>query len=157
MASIDQYKHRLLGFINCPSDFDFVYCSSIRRIAIYELEEDIPPDEKDFDGRKGDILIGGGSGEAPTLRLSMPHCLMFFFKDWDGFNDYSEIFKTFWTPTKSFMLCNGFIKLGWNPDLKIEFWLAENVCGFLVKNLKMYKDYDKRNIKFEKKLFECAI
>ncbi len=158
MASIDQYKHRLLGFINCPSDFDFVHNSSTRQIAIYELGQEIPSDEKDFDGKTGDILIGGGSGEAPALRLSMPNCLRFFFDDnWDEFNGYDKLFKSYWTPTKAFKLCNGFIKIGWNPEKDIESWLAENVCGFLIRELKMQKDFDNENITFERQLFDKQI
>ncbi|MGJ8594121.1 MAG: hypothetical protein ACSHXF_16340 [Aquaticitalea sp.] len=154
MASIDQYQHRLLGFINCPSDYDFVHNNSTRQIAIYELGQDIPSDEKYFDGKTGDILIGGGSGEAPSLRLSIPICLKNILDDnWDGFNGYDKLYKSYWTPTKAFILCNGFIKIGWNPEREIESWLAENLCGFLIKHLKMYQDYDNDNSSFEKQLF----
>ena len=154
MATIDKYKHKLLGFINCPSDFDIVYNSPVREIAIYELEQDIPNDENDFDGKKGDILIGGGSGEVSVLRLSMPACIHFFFNDWDAFENYDELFKAFWQPTISFKLCNGFRKLGWNPDLDIEFWLAKHICAYLIKHLDMFSNFDSEQITYEKRLFD---
>lgn len=153
MASIDQYKHRLLGFANCPSDFDFVYRNSTRQIAIYELEQSIPSDEKDFDGKAGDILIGGGSGEAQALRISMPGCVKFFFTDWEEIEEYDEIFKSFWSPTTSFKFCNGYMKLGWNPEVEVEFWLAENVCGYLIKELEMYPNFNVGSVIVEKALF----
>ena len=61
MSRIDGYKHKLVGFINCDSDYDFVNNNPIRKIAIYQLNEDVPNSETDFDGKKGDIIIGGGS------------------------------------------------------------------------------------------------
>jgi hypothetical protein len=154
MATIDLYSHQFIGFINCPSDFDIIKNNTARKIAIYELEQDIPDDEKEFDGKSGDILIGGGRGEVPVLRLSIPNSFRFFFKDWDGFENLDEIFKSFWTATMSFKLCNGFLKTGWNPDLDIEFWLAENVCAFLVKHLKKYCEFDSVQLSFEKRLFD---
>jgi hypothetical protein len=142
MASIDQYKHRLLGFISCPSDFDFVYNSPTRDIAIYELLQDIPDDEKDFDGKIGDIIVGGGSGEAPALRISIPGSVDFFIRDKDeDFENQDELFKTFWTPTESYMLCDGFKKLGWDTKTPIEFWLAENICRTIINETSEFKRF----------------
>jgi hypothetical protein len=45
-------------------------------------------------------------------------------------------------------------ELQWNPDLDIEFWLAENVCAFLVKHLKKYSEFDSVHLSFEKRLFD---
>jgi|TARA_B110000114_G_C15046085_1_gene379241 hypothetical protein len=52
MATIDTYKYKLLDFFVCPSDFDIVYQNPTRKIAIYQLEQDIPTDEINFDGKK---------------------------------------------------------------------------------------------------------
>lgn len=143
MASIDQYKHRILGYINCPSTYDFVYNSSTREIYVYELLEDIPNNEIDFDGKIGDILVGGGSGEAAAMRITMPNCLDFFIKDKDvEFEHYDQLFKTFWSPTQSFKLCEGFKKIGWDINTPIEFWLTENICRTLVNEVDQFKDFN---------------
>lgn len=142
MSAIDQYKHRHLGFIECPSTFDFVYNSQTRKIAIYELMENIPIDEKDFDGKVGDIILGGGSGEAPAFRISIPETLDFFTKDyWDDFDTHEDLFKAFWTPTQSYKLCDGFSKIGWTTNSQIEFWLAENIGLLLIDKIEKYSTY----------------
>ncbi len=142
MSAIDQYKHRHLGFIECPSTFDFVYNSQTRKIAIYELLENIPIDEKDFDGKVGDIILGGGSGEAPAFRISIPETVYYFTKDdLDHFETHTDLFKAFWTPTEAYNYCEGFSKKGWTPNSPIELWLAENICLLLIDNVEMYLTY----------------
>lgn len=132
MSSIDQYRHRHLGFIDCPSRYDFVANNSTRKIAVYELLENVPLDEKDFNGKKGDIILGGGKGEAPAIRISIPEAFVFFTQEnqSDLVGDES-LFKAFWTPTASYIFCDGFSKLGWTPQTNIELWLAKNVCLML--------------------------
>jgi hypothetical protein len=143
MASIDQYKHKLLGRINCPSTYDFVYNSSTKDIGVYELLEDIPNSEDNFDGKIGDIIIGGGSGEAPALRITMPDCFDFFITDKDvDFQHHDELFKAFWTPTQSFKLCEGFKKIGWDINSPIEFWLTENICLTLINEVDKFKKFN---------------
>ena len=142
MSSIDKYKHKVLGFIKCPSTFDFVYSSTTREIAINELLENIPAGERDFDGKTGDIVLGGGSGEAPAFRISIPEAILFFSKDtWDQFEKYDDLFKTFWNPTQSYTLCDGFSKVGWDPNTPIEFWLTENVISLLHEKFNKYTDW----------------
>lgn len=142
MSAINQYNHRLLGFIECPSTFDFVYNSQTKKIAIYELLENIPIDEKDFDGKVGDIILGGGSGEAPAFRISIPETLYFFTKDnWDDFDTHEDLFKAFWTPTQSYKFCEGFLKIGWTTNSQIEFWLAENISLTLIDNIEKYSGF----------------
>lgn len=142
MSAIDQYQHRFLGSVHCPSDYDIVYNSPTREVCVYELLEDVPFGEKDFDGKKGDVLVGGGGGEVPALRMSMPKCLHFFVLDeFTGFENYDELFKIFWTPTQAFKLCNGFAKVGWNADRPIEFWLVENVCKVLVNEIDKFRPF----------------
>ncbi|WP_300603856.1 hypothetical protein [Niabella sp.] len=144
MASIDKYKHQHIGFIECPSDFDFVFNNDIRRIAIYELEEDIPEDEIDFYGKTGDILLGGGSGEVPAFRIAIPEAIFFFGEsEDDDFIDYDDLFRDFWTPTASYILCGGFAKMGWTPDRPIELWLTEQICMLLTEHVPKYARYKK--------------
>lgn len=104
MASIDQYKHRLLGFIECPSSFEFIYLNATREIPVYHLLENIPTSEIDFDGKLGDILLGGGTGEAPAMRISIQKFLrLFLLNEEVDFDHWDELYKTFWTPTESFI------------------------------------------------------
>ncbi|QNN40468.1 hypothetical protein [Pedobacter roseus] len=147
MSGIDIYKHKLLGFIECPSTNSFVDSNEgTRRIGVYQLLENIPPDEKYFDGRIGDILLGAGNGEAPAFRISNPIAFQFFtlneaeFYDLE-FDNLTDIFKAFWSPTKSYILCEGFLKLGWTVETDIEMWLAENVCKLLISTVDDYSIY----------------
>lgn len=154
MSSIDTYKHNHLGFIECPSTYNIINFSKATtntRIAIYELLEDIPKDEKDFDGKAGDILVGGGSGEAPALRISNPIAFRFSTYNEDKFSELEfdnleEIFKSFWTPTQSYILGEGFSKLGWTPDEDLEMWLTENICKLLISTINKFTIYKDNKI-----------
>lgn len=147
MASIDQYKHRLLGFIECPSTADVVYLNPVREIPLYQLLEDIPKAETDFDGRQGDILFGGGSGEAPSMRISIEKCLRLFMLDETvDFDHWDELFKAFWTPTESFIYGEGFSKVGWTTDKQLEIWLTENICKILSHEFEEFKKYKMNDI-----------
>lgn len=142
MSAIDQYRHMLLGFIHCPSKHDFVYNNPTREIPIYELLENIPKNEQSFDGKKGDIILGGGKGEAQAMRISIPESLYFFTtEDWNNIEDNNSLFKTFWTPTQSYILCEGFFTLGWTVTIPIEFWLAENLCSLLIHNFDKFSSF----------------
>jgi hypothetical protein len=142
MSAIDSYKHKHLGFIECPSTFDIVYSNPTRKVGIYELLENIPSHENNFDGKVGDIILGGGSGEVPAFRISLPDTIYFFTKDeWDEFNNYDDLFKVFWTPTQSYVLCEGYSKLGWTRDTQIEFWLARNLCLLIIDKLDSFEKY----------------
>jgi hypothetical protein len=135
VSTIDQYEHELLTFIECPSEFDFIGSSATRQIAIYRLGQDIPDDETDFDGKRGDILVGGGSGEAESLRISYPEADYFFtLDDWDEFEDYDELFKTFWSPSFAYKMGDGFRKQGWSPNTNLELWLAKTVIDMLLSD-----------------------
>ena len=146
MSAIDCYRHNRLGFIECPSSYDFVYASKTRLFAIYELLDNIPQHEEDFDGKSGDILVGGGGGEAAALRISNPLAFQFSSYDDDKFADLEfdnleAIFKPFWTPTQSYMFGEGFLKLGWTPDKPLEMWLTENVCKLLILTVNKFAIY----------------
>lgn len=139
MSAIDQYKHRCLRTIECPSTFDIVYKNSTRKIAIYELLESIPDDKRSFDGKAGDIIVGGGSGEAPAFRISIPEAFHFFtHQGWDDFNVITDLYKAFWTPTQPYIFCEGFSKLGWKTNTPIESWLAKNICLLLIDEVESY-------------------
>ena len=147
MSSIDQYKHRHLGFIECLSTNDFVWNNPIRKIALYELQQDIPNSEKDFDGKVGDIILGGGSGEAPAFRISIPEAITFFTTHANkDLENLEKLYKAFWTPTQSYIFYEGFTKAGWRPNIDIECWLADNLCLLLVTNIEHFSKYRIKNI-----------
>jgi hypothetical protein len=144
MSAIDCYKHELLGFIICPSTYDFVSFSNTREIAIYKLLQSIPEDEDDFDGLSGDILVGGGGGEAPALRISNPKAFDFFAsEDFENveFTTRDDLYKAFWRLNTAFIFCEGYLKLGWEPSWDIESWLAENVCRVLIDSFDEFARY----------------
>lgn len=159
MSLIDTYKHKLLGFIECPSTYSFVnFNEKTRRIAVYRLLEDVPVGEENFDGKIGDIILGGGSGEVSVFRISSPLAFQFFTLDEDAFCDlefecYSDIFKAYWSPTESYILCEGFLKLGWTVERDIELWLAENVCKLLISTIKDYSIYRTEQLDLKTNLY----
>lgn len=130
MAQIDAYKYSLLGFVECPSTHDFVYMSDTRQIAVYRLEEDA---EEDFNAKKGDILVGGGRGEAEVLRIAMPEMLYWLNDELEKVENPETIIETFWSPTFSFKIGEGFNKIGWKPaEERLEVWLAEKIMNEVV-------------------------
>lgn len=76
----------------------------------------------------GDILAGGGTGECPAFRISIPIAeqLLLEGKDPD-FSSRSEICQSYWTPAQAFALCDAFLRLGWQPGWDVDFWFAEYV------------------------------
>lgn len=124
MSQIDAYSYSLLGWIECPSSYDFVYMSNSRRLGVYRLEE--KADE--FNAKKGDILIGGGRGEAEALHIAMPEMVHWLTDELEKVENPEGILHPFWTATFSFMIGEGFSKIGWKPrDERLEVWLAAKV------------------------------
>lgn len=143
MSAIDQYRHKHIGFIECPSNYSIVHANyDTRLIAIYELLQDIPIDETDFDGKIGDILLGGGSGEAAAMRISTDRAFRSLSDDnfYDN-DDGIDIYKSFWTATEAYKFCQGFKKLGWKPREEIEDWLLKNLLKILSNNSIKYSKY----------------
>ena len=145
MSAIDQYKHKIILAFECPSTFPFIYRNkNSRTIVIYQLLEDVPDDEVSFDGKNGDLIIGGGKGEADSMRLSTQKALMFF-SDNDSekleYTSISDIFKTFWSNNSAYIYCDGYKKLGWQIEQNIDYWLAENICKLLVHETEEFKKY----------------
>lgn len=136
MASIDSYLHSFLDFIECPTDNDIVYLNDTRKIAIYKLDQDIPQDESAFDGTKGDLIIGGGSGEVKSFRISHKGISYFLDDNFDDFESIEELYKAFWTPTFCHNLGTGLVKLGWDKVEEMEEFLGRIVvCQLLDKKL----------------------
>lgn len=139
MSAIDSYTYSCLGILECPIAYRFFGTAKDIRplhIAIYRLEQDIPEFETDFQGVVGDILVGGGGGEAPAMRIMMPQAVLML-TNWERFlKEFKEIisvFSIYWSPNETYMMCSGFETLGWNPDKEqIGVWLTEHVVAFLI-------------------------
>jgi len=147
MAEIDQYKHTCLGIIECPSVYPIVYGNDTHRsIPIYRLDEaafgakSIKPDRaggRYFEGKTGDILLGGGYGGSAAFRLAIPESIYWLTNsEWADRYDgiYSDLMYAYWSVNQAYIFGEGYQKLGWNPcavDLKI--WLAEHITSFLAR------------------------
>jgi len=141
MSAIDTYKHEIIGVVRCPSLYPLVYGIEVKegedqRLPIYRLLENIPADENEFDGRKGDLLVGAGGGEAPALRISLDIALGI----WTEHPDYKEmsfeirqLAKAFWTMNDAFYFGDGFRKAGWDGIEQIETWIMEHILAFIQK------------------------
>ena len=125
MSAIDIHKYEVIGLVRCPSDEPFVYQNDTREIPIYLfLDENI---DNDWDAKKGDLLIGGGAGEAPAFRISLPEAIQYFTDiDWDvaGSHSRDDIFKAFWTINDAYIFGTGYRKDGWKPPEFLESWIA---------------------------------
>lgn len=127
MSEIDCYRHRLLGFVECPTNYPQLVVfgrTSPISVAIYELLEAAPI----WSANTGDILVGGGAGECPAFRISIPIAEQLLLNGENAeFALRSEVCQSYWAPAQAFALCDAFLKLGWTPNLDVEFWLAEYV------------------------------
>ncbi|MFZ6028183.1 MAG: hypothetical protein ACOYYS_10760 [Chloroflexota bacterium] len=134
MSEIDCYQHQCIGIVECPSSYEIVPGNnSHRNVPIYRLEQDAL-DATTWQAKKGDLLLGGGSGESAALRISIPEAIYFFTdEDWDAFETYEEITQAYWSMTDAYVFCEGYRKRGWTPDIHIEMWLAEHIIAFVVR------------------------
>jgi hypothetical protein len=134
MSEIDSHKHTLLGFIDCPSSLTLVPGNeSCKVIAMYALEEDVSEGTESFHGQAGDIIVGGGRGEAPALRISMPEALIAL-----GVTKGPSLaggrapWIAFWSMNDAYAFCDGYRNCGWDPALSIERWVSGAAIGFLM-------------------------
>jgi hypothetical protein len=148
MSAIDQYAYTCIGVIECPSPYELLMGhpgDQPIHVAIYYLEEDIPRDEEDFQGKRGDMLIGGGGGEAPAMLIRVQDALIYY-TEFDSDHDqvtfereHASVFEcvpyqAFWSPTQAFILGSGYVKLGWSPEQQqIERWLTHHVLAFALQ------------------------
>lgn len=133
MSAIDTVWHEIIGQIN--------------GIPIYRLKEDAPeqaPKNFGFDGKKGDVLLGGGSGETAAMRISMPIAMEWFTgkMDWREKLEYNwhDISKTFWSNNNAYEFIQEYIEMGYVlQDCPIETWLTEHILSYLTHHY--YHDY----------------
>lgn len=143
MSEIDQYKYTCLGVIECPIPF---YAPKVKYVAIYHLEQDVGKRQYTFQGNEGDIIVGGGAGEAAAMRIRIPEAFILY-TDFKVVVEDEEIyrklenqaldksaFKAYWTPTEAYKFGTGYRKIGWDGEGAIDNWLTYHVLGFLLKN-----------------------
>jgi len=121
MSAIDQYARRCLGIIACPSRHPIMYGNDAHRLVpLYRLDQDIDGQERGFQGKRGDILIGGGSGESAALRISMPEALQFYtYEDWERFSGSESwalptLVTAYWSMTQAYVFGDGYRVVGWS-------------------------------------------
>src|SRR5579859_3106736 len=135
MSLIDQYEHSTVGYIYCPSDFPFVYNNDATRlIAVYRLNEVCD----ELGAKVGDLVVGGGDGECPAMRIGLVEASDFYTKgSIDELPDIDRIHKCFWSPTMCYVLGEGFRKLGWVPGFApndwLESWITRHILVYLSK------------------------
>ena len=139
MSAIDGYAHRCLGVLTCPARYPLVYYTArFQMVPIYRLDEDVEAQERSFQGKRGDILIGGGHGECAVLRISIPKAFYFYtHADWERFPGAEAWTPTglataYWSMTNAYVFGAGYHEVGWTPAQRIEQWLTEHVLRFLV-------------------------
>ncbi len=134
MSEIDSYKHECIGIVVCPSSYEIVYRNpSHRNIPLYRIDEDTD-DGDSFRARRGDLLLGGGSGESAALRISIQAA----FASFTGNGDTPEgagdaLCHAYWTVPQAFVFGEGYRKLGWTPEVPIETWLTEHILAFVLR------------------------
>jgi hypothetical protein len=133
MSEIDSYQHECLGIVVCPSRYEIVHGNnSHRNIPLYLIEQDAL-DADSWQAKKGDLLLGGGSGESAALRVSIPEAIVFFTHERQTNFAGEAIVKAYWNANEAFAFCDGYTKLGWTPQERIEVWLAEHLVAFVLK------------------------
>lgn len=133
MSEIDGYKHTCPGVVHCPSPHPIAFGSDTRDVFVYRLDEDAL-DSPEWQAKSGDIVLGGGSGEAAILRVAMPEAILFFtHDDWDGFDVVADVYRACWSMTEAYIFGAGYVKMGWDPSSPIETWLAEHITAFVLR------------------------
>lgn len=139
MSEIDSYRHECIGMLSCPSSFLPMkrWQHPERAIPIYRLDEDAF-DAHSLSGKRGDLLLGGGSGECPALCVSIPEAFYVYthddWADWSGLRSSEVVSVAYWTMNYAFVLCEGYYRLGWQPmEDTIEVWLAEHILAFVLR------------------------
>jgi hypothetical protein len=130
MSEIDSYQHECIGIMLCPSRDEIVRGNnSHRNIPLYLLKEDSFAADS-WQAKQGDLLLGGGSGESAALRISIPEAILFFTHE---HKSIEEFVHAYWTESEVVVFCDGYAKLGWSPQDRIEVWLAEHLVAFVLQ------------------------
>lgn len=134
MSEIDSYRHECIGIVACPSDYEIAPGNNTHRnIPLYLLKEDALT-ATSWQAKQGDLLLGGGSGESAALRISIPESIYFFTHERrNDIESIKELVKAYWNMNQAFVFCEGYTKLGWTPQDRIEVWLAHHLLSFVLR------------------------
>jgi hypothetical protein len=135
MSAIDCYKHEHIGFVRCPMRHSLFRDGRVLDfLPVYCLLEDITK-ETFLSGRAGDILIGGGSGEARAVSFSIPDIFtVYTTAETEDAITRDPCITSHWSADEAFMFGVGFEALGWNPERQpLLTWLAEHLISYLVR------------------------
>jgi hypothetical protein len=134
MSAIDCYKHEQIGFVRCPMRHSLFHDGRVFDfLPVYRLLEEVAQ-ETSLSGRAGDILIGGGSGEARAVSFSIPD-IFTAYTTANTKDDASRepVIRSHWSADDAFMFGVGFEVLGWSPEQQpLLIWLAEHLISFLI-------------------------
>ncbi|MEO0599367.1 MAG: hypothetical protein AAF126_24865, partial [Chloroflexota bacterium] len=141
----------------------------------------IPDHEWDLAGKKGDILLGGGSGEAPAMLIKMPDNIIRFrafdaedkaqMEAWDKALESLDLFdrslpsthqkwvEMLWEDYRqAYMMCAGYETLGWNPEENsVESWLTQHILAFVLTHFPARFGYDRASIDVDEDGSICAL
>ena len=132
MSEIDSYQHDCIGIVLYPSRDEIVPGNNTHRnIPLYLLKED-SFDADSWQAKQGDLLLGGGLGETAALRISIPEAILFFTHERTS-EPSEEFVFAYWMMREAFVFCDGYARLGWSPQDRIEVWLAEHLVAFVLK------------------------
>ena len=131
MSEIDGYRHVCIGIVVCPSTYEIVPGNNTHReIPLYRLEEDA----SDWEAKSGDLLLGGGAGESPALRISIPEAVVWATREGARNPLPPEgVCRAYWSMTRAYVFGEGYVQIGWHPSQPIESWLTENVVAFILR------------------------
>ena len=103
-------------------------------LPVYRLLEEVAQ-EPSLSGRSGDILIGGGSGEARAVSFPFPDIFTAYATANKKDDATAErLITSHWSADEAFMLGVGFEALGWSPGRQpLLIWLAEHLISYLVR------------------------
>jgi hypothetical protein len=125
VSEIDQYRHECLGIVHCPSTREIVAGDPGQRdVPLYLLLQDAL-DGDSFRGKAGDLLLGGGAGEAAALRISLPEAAT------AGHAVVGDLVQAYWSERQATAFADGYAKLGWSPPPPLEAWLAGHILAFV--------------------------
>jgi hypothetical protein len=134
MSEIDSYPHECIGIVRCPSSYAVVPGNNTHRdIPLYRIDEDTTGDDS-FQAKRGDLLLGGGRGESPAFRISIPEAIQVFTAAYPIREEARDVlYRAYWTMTDAFIFCEGYLTLGWTPAAPIETWLTEHILAFVLR------------------------
>jgi hypothetical protein len=136
LSEIDSFQHKCIGMVSCPSSFlpSSYWRHPERVIPVYRLDEDAL-DATSLSAKQGDLLLGGGSGECPALRISLPEAFYLLGREADPAQyNHEKPWHAYWSIDDAFVFGDGYVRLGWQPlGQPMELWLTAHIVAFVLR------------------------